>query len=177
MCCGKRCFRSGIAVAGDPVDVDALSIKPAYETPPYRRVAIHHSAPLAEVASLINKPSQNLYADLLMKMLAAALPQEDSNLDPGSAAMGIETAMGTFARAGVDTSAIRLVDGSGLSRLNLIAPEMTTALLVFHVDAPGPKSARCILRFTSRCRKKRIIETPYETRPRRQEICVARQVH
>ncbi len=124
-------LRSGIAVAGDPVDVDALSIKPAYETPSYRRVAIHRSAPLPEIASLINKPSQNLYADLLMKILGAALPQEDSDLDPGSAAMGIETAMGTFARAGVDTSAIRLVDGSGLSRLNLVAPEMTTALLSF----------------------------------------------
>lgn len=124
-------LQSGIAVAGDPVDVDALSIKPAYETPSYRRVAIHRSAPLPEIASLINKPSQNLYADLLMKMLGAALPQENNDLDPGSAAMGIETAMGTFARAGVDTSAIRLVDGSGLSRLNLVAPEMTTALLSF----------------------------------------------
>ncbi len=131
-------LEAGIAVAGDPVDVDALSIKPAYDTPPYRRVAVHRSAPLPEVASLINKPSQNLYADLLMKMLGVALPQEDSDLDPGSAAMGIEAAMGTFTSAGVDTSAIRLVDGSGLSRLNLIAPEMTTALLSFmwmHPDA------------------------------------------
>lgn len=124
-------LQSGIAVAGDPVDVDALSIKPAYETPSYRRVAINRSAPLPDIASLINKPSQNLYADLLMKMLGAEFPQENSDLDRGSAAMGIEAAMGAFARAGVDTSAIRLVDGSGLSRLNLIAPEMTTALLSF----------------------------------------------
>ncbi|MXW65220.1 MAG: D-alanyl-D-alanine carboxypeptidase/D-alanyl-D-alanine-endopeptidase [Bacteroidetes bacterium SB0662_bin_6] len=132
-------LQSGIAVTGDPVDVDALSIKPAYETPSYRRVAIHRSAPLPEIASLINKPSQNLYADLLMKMLGAALPQEDNDLDPGSAAMGIETAMSTFARAGVDTSAIRLVDGSGLSRLNLVAPEMTTALLSFMWTHPDTR--------------------------------------
>ena len=132
-------LEAGIAVAGDPVDADALSIKPTYETPTYRQVAIHRSAPLPDVAAMINKPSQNLYADLLMKTIGAAHPQEDSDLAPGSAAMGIEAAMGTFARAGVDTSAIRLVDGSGLSRLNLVAPEMTTALLSFMWTHPNER--------------------------------------
>ncbi len=130
---------SGIAVAGDPVDADDLSIKPSYETPAYRLVATHRSAPLSDVAAMVNKPSQNLYADLIMKTIGAELPQEDSDLAPGSAAMGVQTAMGTFARAGVDTSAIRLVDGSGLSRLNLIAPEMTTSLLSFMWTHPNER--------------------------------------
>ncbi len=132
-------LESGIAVAGDPVDADDLSIKPSYETPTYRQVATHRSAPLPEVASMINKPSQNLYADLLMKMIGVAHPKENSDLTPGSAAMGVEAAMGAFARAGVDTSAIRLVDGSGLSRLNLVAPEMTTSLLSFMWTHPNER--------------------------------------
>ena len=132
-------LEAGIAVAGDPVDADALSIKPSYEAPAYRQVATHRSAPLPDVASIINKPSQNLYADLLLKTIGAELPQEDSDLEPGSAAMGIEAAMSTFARAGVDTSGIRLVDGSGLSRLNLVAPEMTTSLLSFMWTHPDER--------------------------------------
>ncbi len=125
-------LRSGIAVGGNAVDVDEISIKPDYEAGRYRRIAVHHSAPLAEVTALINKASQNLYADLLMKTLAAEFPNtDDDDLEPGSSEMGIDVAMATYVRAGIDTSKIRLVDGSGLSRLNLVTPQMTTALLSY----------------------------------------------
>lgn len=124
-------LRSGIAVSGRPVDVDDLSIKPDYEEPRYHRIAVHRSAPLSRIAALINKPSQNLYADLLLKTLAARFPRDDDDLKPGSAEMGVELAMATFVRAGIDTSRIRLADGSGLSRLNLVMPQMTTSLLEY----------------------------------------------
>lgn len=131
--------REGIAVSGTPVDVDDLSIKPDYTSPNVRRVAYHESPTLAEIVSIINKPSQNLFAELVLKTLGAEFPVQDEDLEPGSAAMGVAASMETFARARIDTSRIRLVDGSGLSRLNLVTPEMTTRLLTYmwsHEDTP-----------------------------------------
>ena len=124
-------IRSGIAVSGRPVDVDLISVKPDYADSRNRVVAVHTSAPLREIVAVINKPSQNLYADMLMKTLGAEYPRKDDDLALGSSAMGIEVAMQTFARAGIDTSRIQLRDGSGLSAMNLVTPEMTNKLLAY----------------------------------------------
>lgn len=135
-------LQAGIPVAGRAVDVDALSIKPDYTSRGLRPVAVHASLPLADVALMINKPSQNLYADMLLKTLGAERPVTDTgraeDLVPGSTEMGVAAAMATFARAGVDTSRIQVVDGSGLSRHNLITPEMTMALLRYMWHHPDP---------------------------------------
>lgn len=130
--------QAGVAVEGRPVDVDELSIKPDYAAGGYLRVAVHTSPPLAEIVKATNKHSQNLYAEQLLRTLAAARPIDDEDLEPGSAEMGVEVAMATFVKAGIDTSRIQLVDGSGLSHMNLVTPEMTTALLRYmwrHPDA------------------------------------------
>ncbi len=122
--------QSGIAVAGDAVDVDAISIKPDYFDGSLRRVATHASQPLSELVKIINKPSMNLFADMLLKTLATEFPRpEDDDYEPGSAKLGIDVAMATYVKAGIDTSRIQIVDGSGLSHQNLITPDMTAALL------------------------------------------------
>lgn len=132
--------REGIPVAGRPVDVDDLSIKPAYDAGRLRRVAVHTSPDLATIATMVNKPSQNLYAEALLRTVGVMNPTpDDPDLTPGSAEMGIAAAMATFARAGVDTSRIQLVDGSGLSRMNLVSPAMTTALLTYMWNHPNPE--------------------------------------
>lgn len=120
---------SGIGIDGVAVDVDDLSIKPDYRSRNAKRIAVHSSQPLSDIVSMINKPSQNLYADMLVKTLAAELPRSNDDLEPGSTELGLEVAMSTFVKAGVDTSRIQLADGSGLSRHNLVTPEMTAALL------------------------------------------------
>ena len=124
-------LRSGIPVEGDPRDVDAISIKPDYVHGTLTRIASHTSYPLSSIARMINKPSQNLYAEQLLKTLATERPVEDDDLEPGSTAMGLEAAKVTYARAGIDTSRVQLVDGSGLSRMNLITPDMTSTLLKY----------------------------------------------
>jgi serine-type D-Ala-D-Ala carboxypeptidase/endopeptidase (penicillin-binding protein 4) len=120
---------NGIAVLGDIVDIDDLSIKPDYSGT--RRLASHTSPDLASVVEIINKLSHNLYAEQVLKTLGRELPDPDSNADPGSAAMGWAAGIRTLATAGVDTSRIQLVDGSGLSRMNFLSPSMSTALLKY----------------------------------------------
>jgi D-alanyl-D-alanine carboxypeptidase/D-alanyl-D-alanine-endopeptidase (penicillin-binding protein 4) len=130
-------LQSGISVKGKPVDVDLLSVKPEYSDSELRQIAVNTSAPLSDIVAGINKPSQNLYADMVLKTLAAERPVDDEDLKPGSSAMGVEAAMRTFSRAGIDTSRIQLVDGSGLSSMNLVTPEMTTSLMAYMWNHPS----------------------------------------
>ena len=67
-------LRSGLPVAGRPVDVDEMPIKPDYENGELRRIAVHTSPPLAEIAAVVNQQSQNFYAEALVKTLGAERP-------------------------------------------------------------------------------------------------------
>ena len=120
---------SGISVSGRPVDIDNISLKPDYMSPKMVRVARHWSKPLKEIVRVLNKRSHNLYAEQVLRTLGVTFPLDDPDLELGSAAMGIARAMDTYAAAEIDTSRIQLVDGSGLSRMNLVTAEMTSSLL------------------------------------------------
>ena len=81
------------------------------------------SPPLSHVLALLNKPSDNLIAEVLLKSLGRAVKGS------GTTEAGIEAVMEVFAQVGMDTGAIRMVDGSGLSRLNLVTARSIAALL------------------------------------------------
>lgn len=119
----------GIAVTGGIADIDDLPIKPDLSAA--RTVATHQSPPLKAVVEVINKVSHNLYAEQVLKTLGTVLPDTTSDARPGSAAMGWARGRHSLGTAKVDTARIQLRDGSGLSRMNFIAPEMTTSLLTY----------------------------------------------
>jgi D-alanyl-D-alanine carboxypeptidase/D-alanyl-D-alanine-endopeptidase (penicillin-binding protein 4) len=122
--------QEGIAVTGHPADVDATGLVPAYDSPSVRRVASYASPPLSTIARTLNHESQNLYAEQLLRTLAAEVPPAtDEDLDPASSPLGVKAVRTTLARAQVDTSRIQLVDGSGLSRQNLVRPRSVVRLL------------------------------------------------
>ena len=129
-------IEEGIAVTGRPMDVDDLAIKPSYDDGRYRQRAVHQSPPLTHIVEVINKESQNLYAELLIRTLGVRFPIQHRDIEPGSAEMGVEAAKNTYVKARIDTSRIQLVDGSGLSRMNLVTAEMTANLLQYMWSHP-----------------------------------------
>ncbi|MEZ4701617.1 MAG: D-alanyl-D-alanine carboxypeptidase/D-alanyl-D-alanine-endopeptidase [Rhodothermales bacterium] len=118
-----------IEVRGQAVDVDDLPVKPDYTRAEMTPLLSHTSPPLRDIVKVINKESQNLYAELVLRTLGVVHPVADPDVEPGSTEMGVMSALYTYARAGVDTSRIQLVDGSGLSRMNLVTAQMLDRVL------------------------------------------------
>ncbi len=71
--------------------------------------------PLAEVVRLFMKYSNNAIAESLVKSIGLAVAGR-----PGSWERGIGAMRGSLERLGLDVSAVRLSDGSGLSRRNRV---------------------------------------------------------
>lgn len=87
-------------------------------------IITHESEPLSELIIHLNKQSDNLYAEMLIKQLGKVVKQE------GSFDAGAEVIKEFMAKAGSNTDYMQ-VDGSGLSRLDLISPNQITQLLTY----------------------------------------------
>ena len=115
-------MEKGIAVDGKATDLDFVptSSRPTGEV---RIIAEHRSPPLADILVTLNKVSQNLYAE---QMIRAASRHAGGSADMKSAAAHAKKVMRGL---GVDTTGMAIADGSGLSRLNLVHPAQFAALL------------------------------------------------
>ena len=83
------------------------------------------SHPLGEIVAVINKRSQNLYAECLLKTLGKEIKGE------GSFAAGAAVIGEYLINAELAQDQFRIYDGSGLSYLNLLSPYAVVKLLVF----------------------------------------------
>jgi D-alanyl-D-alanine carboxypeptidase/D-alanyl-D-alanine-endopeptidase (penicillin-binding protein 4) len=81
------------------------------------------SPPLATIIRFMDRESDNFTAELLLKQLGAG------ELDRGTSAAGASVVMRTLAEAGIPTAGVRIVDGSGLSRLDRLTAESLGGLL------------------------------------------------
>ncbi len=95
-----------------------------------RLLAEHLSPPMREMVALINKPSDNLLTEIVLK----AIGKEKRG--QGSTAAGLEAVREFLQQAGLDMGACHLVDGSGLSRINGVSAENLVRLLVFMARSP-----------------------------------------
>jgi len=86
-------------------------------------LAEHDSLPLGEDIRVINKVSQNLHAEMLLRLLG----REKGG--SGSVAAGLSVVGEFLTEAGVQPEEYMLFDGSGLSRDNLVSPRATVKLL------------------------------------------------
>ena len=87
-------------------------------------VATHDSMPLSQMLVPFLKLSNNMHAEHLVKAMGAKVSGQ------GTWSAGIAAEKAALAHLGVDTSAVRLADGSGLSRADMVAPHQLTNLLV-----------------------------------------------
>jgi D-alanyl-D-alanine carboxypeptidase/D-alanyl-D-alanine-endopeptidase (penicillin-binding protein 4) len=89
------------------------------------------SLPLRDIAREIEKPSQNLYTDLLLAHVGEKFRGEDSRANETSEDLGIRELNKFLAETGIKRGEVIFEEGSGLSRDNLTAPNATVALLQY----------------------------------------------
>jgi D-alanyl-D-alanine carboxypeptidase/D-alanyl-D-alanine-endopeptidase (penicillin-binding protein 4) len=86
-------------------------------------LAEHLSAPLLEIIRVTNKVSHNLHAELLLR----AVGREKFGV--GSVAAGLKVERDFLRSAGIADGDVVLLDGSGLSRGDLVTPRAAATLL------------------------------------------------
>jgi serine-type D-Ala-D-Ala carboxypeptidase/endopeptidase (penicillin-binding protein 4) len=114
---GEVLAARGIVVAG-PVETSSQPLPVAA-----RVLATHESPPLLEILKAVNKTSQNLHAEMMLRLLGAR------RRGVGSPEAGREAVSEFLRRVGVDPSAWALQDGSGLSRSDVLTPHDLVSLL------------------------------------------------
>ncbi len=116
----NRLIRSGIEVTGRAADVD--DVQPPPDPTAGAVVYTHRSRPLAEIVKPMLKESINLYGEAVLRLNAApgGPVTNDAALD------GLRQ---RFVAWGLAPDAAQIVDGSGLSRHDLITAQALSVLL------------------------------------------------
>src|SRR5262249_2330287 len=148
--------RRGITVTGRPRSIDwkYREVTPI-ELDKLVELAAVESAPLKDILRETLKPSQNMYAQLLLLQVGKAdeikrageqrdsertsrggqaqRSRGDVNVDEGATTeqMGLDAMTEFLTRVGVKTGDVLLEEGSGLSRKDVITPNATVALLLY----------------------------------------------
>jgi serine-type D-Ala-D-Ala carboxypeptidase/endopeptidase (penicillin-binding protein 4) len=99
-------------------------------------LASYESKPLIEDVRVINKVSQNLHAEILLRLLGREKGAA------GTVEGGLEVLRGFLNRAGVNSDQYVFYDGSGLSRQNLVTPQAVVQLLRYAAEQPWGSSYR-----------------------------------
>ncbi len=139
-------LRRGIKVSGDPesrhkysvgtgdfaeeretpVKLAPVALTTIAGAPEGRRVlAARISVPVAEDITVINKTSQNLHAEMLLRLLGKTYGSD------GSFEEGTRVVRQFLVDAGIDDNDFFLYDGSGLSPKDKISPRAFTRLLAY----------------------------------------------
>ena len=124
--------RQGIKVSGKVRSMNWLD----REAQPFDRdklveLGTVESLPLRDIAREVQKPSQNLYTDLLLAHVGEQSRMADTPAGQTSEDLGIRELNKFLAQAGVKPGETIFEEGSGLSRDNLTTPNAAVTLLQF----------------------------------------------
>jgi D-alanyl-D-alanine carboxypeptidase/D-alanyl-D-alanine-endopeptidase (penicillin-binding protein 4) len=95
-----------------------------------RVLASYESQPLSQDLRVINKVSQNLHAELMLRLLGR------ERGTAGTIEGGLEVVRGFLNQAGIRGDEYVFFDGSGLSRQNLVTPHAVVKLLTYASTQP-----------------------------------------
>ena len=118
----------GIEITGDGVDVDDLPYPPAQASS--HVLYVHRSRPLADIVRPLLKDSINLYAEAVLRLATG----RNGARVTGAA---LDATRARLESWGIPKDGIQIVDGSGLSRRNVVAPETLLAILLRAYDPSG----------------------------------------
>jgi D-alanyl-D-alanine carboxypeptidase/D-alanyl-D-alanine-endopeptidase (penicillin-binding protein 4) len=113
--------QNGVRFTGAILDIDDIE---NYSCPADSTLFFQFdSPPLADIVKKINKESRNLDAELLLKIIGRETKGQ------GSSAAGAQVVQDYWQSLGVNIEQMNIVDGSGLSRKNLLTPASLVLLL------------------------------------------------
>lgn len=125
--CGRRFLqalkRVGIEVGG--------TVRRGRAPAAYSILATHMSAPMSAMLAKLNKPSDNLVAECFLKTLGAVGGGQ------GSWAAGRSALYRWLETIGISREGIEMADGSGLSRQNLVTPDLVAKVLKYMASSPN----------------------------------------
>jgi D-alanyl-D-alanine carboxypeptidase/D-alanyl-D-alanine-endopeptidase (penicillin-binding protein 4) len=87
------------------------------------------SAPLSTLLEEVNHYSNNLYAEVLLRIMGVQYALQTGQINGDSASLGLAAVRQTLTQMGVDPESYEQSDGSGLSRRNLVSPEAIVQIL------------------------------------------------
>ncbi len=124
--------RRGVVFTGQTRALDAQGRADGQQPLPVSsliEIAARKSPPLSIIAAQVQKPSQNLYAELLLRTLGKMNTTADPRLSSEEA--GVQAVRNFLTQAGIDPSGLVMLDGSGLSRADLVTADTTLQLLTY----------------------------------------------
>jgi D-alanyl-D-alanine carboxypeptidase/D-alanyl-D-alanine-endopeptidase (penicillin-binding protein 4) len=124
----SRLLAAGIDVTGEALDID--DVRPVPNRDEAEVLYTYRSPPLASLVQPLLKESINLYGEAVMRLNAApgVLATNDAALE------GLGRRLEAW---GIGRSAQQLIDGSGLSRRNVISPQALVTVLRRMHDPTG----------------------------------------
>jgi D-alanyl-D-alanine carboxypeptidase/D-alanyl-D-alanine-endopeptidase (penicillin-binding protein 4) len=127
-----QAFKTTLVKCGIAVEGDAVAIRQLPEPPDLTRgalLAAHRSPPLSEIAKVLMRVSQNLYAETLVKTLGLQAGE-------GTTEAGQQVVEDVLSEWGIAPDSYVLADGSGLSRYNFVTAETIVQVLRHVYDDP-----------------------------------------
>ncbi len=122
----KARYAGPVSVPTSPVTIPVTVAAPLDGR---RILASHTSVPVAEDLKVTNKVSQNLHAELTLRLLGRLLGEPGEN--SGGLQDGAHVVRTFLERAGVAPDDFHFLDGSGMSVNDLITPRAYTTLLTY----------------------------------------------
>jgi D-alanyl-D-alanine carboxypeptidase/D-alanyl-D-alanine-endopeptidase (penicillin-binding protein 4) len=115
--------RIGIAITVEPTTARRLSAADQPSPKPVKTISTINSPSLSQIIYWFNKKSINLYGEHLIRTIAWKAGKEASTKE------GVKQELNYWAQKGIDTKAMNIIDGSGLSPGTRVTPlAMATVL-------------------------------------------------